>query len=756
MPVSPNFSETDLFAEAVSKFFGDNWWEILSASPAVKGPLIPLLAEINSVVFFGISAMCLIIFAMGSLNTANEGVMGGSKIQTFWWPLRAVFSMSMTFPVVKGGLSVFQVVLLIMVGYGGQMANELWTKGLGLMANSNFAVISAELPPHIEEEGRKAIKIAYDAAIAQKFYLKKQRDLEDSLRAQISDTSNPEVVAGLNYFKSAIYNGPGIIVDEFYDPKIHEHRPTIKESGWYLEYWAPTDQGLGINPGDFGSVFIPSPETDDPMMVAKRRAIVDAYKNVQPIAYKIVYNHKDINPNWHKNAFNAYMRQVANVYENFASIYPEDGQTQQVERFKQQAIKYGWASAGAYPILMSRMGEKARDRKMAMMKMAGINNVEAMRALDDNTYHQYKYTVDKGEAELEKHPSRESLKQHILKAAQSDSTENVIGEVLSEYMDSNPEWMINSLEETDPIIFFTVWGHKMVWGGVGMWTTGLGAAGLKGYVRGTNDSVWGAIAGTFSLSATEGASGAAIAMLDYIQWTISLVAGGVLLVGAFFAYVFPMIPTLYWIMAMTAYLFLVLEVACAAPFWAAAHALSTQEDGPAGELGKKGYYQFLEILIRPTLYMVGFFAVFIAMQASGWMTARILQLFSFAYDGANDASAFWTNGMITQLITALIFGAVYVFVFYWLCSEGFSNLPRNVINWIGGQGKTLGVGRAAEGMRAAIVGGVNFLGQGGGSQPSIAQDRSPDKNSGGGSGSDPNEPGEKAEGTGGSGIKKIK
>lgn len=728
IPDSPHFSDSDIFANAVAMLFGDEWWTAFSGGE-LTGPLIPMLEAVNTVVLCGISGMSLLVFAMGATSTANEGAIGGRKLHGFWWPLRAAFGISMTAPIAKGGLSIFQAILLMLLGWGGTLANNVWEYGVDHLARSNMTVINHELPPHIQEEARSVASIAFKAALTQNFYLKRQLDSIVAARELAEPTSDQKMVA-LLLNPISPWQGPAFEEDRHSSLGISSsHHNT--EHYWRLRFGGPFEKGYKLQKGDFGGFDILG-QVNDPMMIAKRNGIVAVYSVVEPVANDIV-NGRPVDSGWLKSAMNAYLSRVLPIYQNFANYYPDHDLTREVEAFRKEAIKYGWASAGAYPLLMSQLGEEARERQFMAIKMIPVRAEKALEAFDDITYGTFSKTITKADSLFNAEESLEPGKT-IQEASLGGDPENFFNKWVDYILGGKffLQIWINGLEQSDPITFYTRWGHRLVDAGIAMWGVGFVTALKQGTVKAANDSVVGQVAGALTSGNSINAGvGGLLAGLEYVQTWLLLAVSGLLMVGAFFAYVFPALPLMYWVIAVLAYAFLILELMVAAPLWAASHALSTQDEGFAGEMGRKGYFQFLEILIRPLLYVVGFFGVFIFMRMAGWLVARLFELYYFSYSAASESSVFWTNGAITTLAMIMVLGGMYVYLFHWLYTEGLSNLPRKVINWIGGQGQTLGVAQGAEQMRAAIVGGLATVGSGSGS--------------GGGGGGAPQAPGEPEE-----------
>jgi len=70
-------------------------------------------------------------------------------------------------------------------------------------------------------------------------------------------------------------------------------------------------------------------------------------------------------------------------------------------------------------------------------------------------------------------------------------------------------------------------------------------------------------------------------------------------------------------------LILVLEAVVAAPVWIAAHAMPEGE-GIAGEHGRRGYMMLINILLRPSLMVIGFFLSIVLISAFSKVALIIL------------------------------------------------------------------------------------------------------------------------------------
>jgi conjugal transfer/type IV secretion protein DotA/TraY len=124
-----------------------------------------------------------------------------------------------------------------------------------------------------------------------------------------------------------------------------------------------------------------------------------------------------------------------------------------------------------------------------------------------------------------------------------------------------------------------------------------------------------------------------------------------------------------------AWLMLVMESLCAAPLWAAAHALP-EGDGLAGDHGRKGYLLFLGVLLRPPLMVFGFLMAMALLNGLGRVIGLAFSAFGFDYlsEGFLGISGF--------MAFAVILGIVVVTA-AWKLFGLIGHLPDKVVGWIG-------------------------------------------------------------------------
>ena len=189
-------------------------------------------------------------------------------------------------------------------------------------------------------------------------------------------------------------------------------------------------------------------------------------------------------------------------------------------------------------------------------------------------------------------------------------------------------------------------------------------------------------------------NGAAKAIGSYV---LALVIG-IFVVGAIWAYYLPSVPFIIWTMGLLGWLIFLIEALVGAVVWAAGIALPEGE-GIFGPRGDQGVMLFLNVMFRPALMVIGFFASFILMGIVGPLIGGSFGVFmsgmySITGSGVTSSSPMSTImalNPITWLASSVVLTIIMLTVTHKIF--GLVNwIPENVFRWVGGQGVQLGEG----------------------------------------------------------------
>lgn len=171
------------------------------------------------------------------------------------------------------------------------------------------------------------------------------------------------------------------------------------------------------------------------------------------------------------------------------------------------------------------------------------------------------------------------------------------------------------------------------------------------------------------------------------------IAGG----GAALAYIIPMLPFLFWVLAVTGYFLLVVEAVVAASLWAVAH-LKMDGEGISGDSARQGYLMILALLMTPVLMVFGYIVGMTIFR----VTSGIIDIgFYYALAGLDGGPLTWLVGTAAVAVLIVISYIIMIERSFSLVSE----LPSRVLAWIGARAEVTR-GEEARMQGAAIAAGA--------------------------------------------------
>lgn len=167
------------------------------------------------------------------------------------------------------------------------------------------------------------------------------------------------------------------------------------------------------------------------------------------------------------------------------------------------------------------------------------------------------------------------------------------------------------------------------------------------------------------------ATGGALAISLAPLVIVMLTAGGIL------AFILPLMPFMFWIMAATGYFLLVAEAVVAVNLFALSH-LRMDGEGISGEANRQGWILILSLLMTPVLMVFGFLIGMTVFR----VTSGLLDI------GINAALSGVVGGGLIAMLLAIVFYSILIAVLYMLLIERSFSLtatfPGMVLRWIGG------------------------------------------------------------------------
>lgn len=162
--------------------------------------------------------------------------------------------------------------------------------------------------------------------------------------------------------------------------------------------------------------------------------------------------------------------------------------------------------------------------------------------------------------------------------------------------------------------------------------------------------------------------GVAIALLPI--FTALITAGSVLHL------LLPIMPFIFWILAVTGYFILVIEAMIAVNLWAIAH-MRMDGEGISGEAGRNGWLMLLALLLTPVLMVFGFLVGMTIFR----VTSAILDIGIYQAMSGILGGNLWVN--LIAIASYTIFMAIFYMVLLERSFSLVSEFPGRVLKWMG-------------------------------------------------------------------------
>ncbi len=266
-------------------------------------------------------------------------------------------------------------------------------------------------------------------------------------------------------------------------------------------------------------------------------------------------------------------------------------------------------------------------------------------------------------------------------ASAGDESADFLTKLLAPVARSMAEWTATSGdgEEADAMSSLISSGHAMI-------AAGWGAIAAGGVVM---------VASSNWLSSSVGAGGAATWFMDWSKW----VTGAIMLLGALRAYVIPMMPFIFVIMAGMATLAALMEAMIALPLWCLRWLQMDNGSDFAGESVQMGLLLIVNLALRPVLAVLALTAAYPVFDVT---LGTLDKLWPMAFLGQ-------TGGHVVGLIGFVVMTGMQMFLIWYACMRGFGqiwSLPDRVLAWVGqpGSGGEASMAAGAFGGMIAVAG----------------------------------------------------
>lgn len=695
LPGSPEVQNSDdLTHAAMTGLLGSAWSIIAGASSAAQSGwaafgeiIVTLLGFINSAAMLFVGASIFYQAGIFGLTTAHEGKkLGGSVFNSLWVPIRWVTGISFTVPVLNG-LSLLQVAMMGILGLSINMANFAWDGVGNAIVQASSAHVSTALPETTKESGEKIMPALVRSAAIQ---------IVADVRAGGRANYTPQSTSG------AAIEGDGYTITLDYDNGKAIFSADVPD-GLYSQQMARVTFDLPKSQQgqtDAGKIALEKQR----YVMSQVSAIAQLWTSAKEyaryyLAQQGITGRNVPNPGSAKGVIDAYAASVAARSQGLTKIVEDVYGDEYFGRslgMSEGKSKNGWATAGLHTFAIASAQSTANESLKTRVTVQPGSSITYSTTANDVMLH---FAVDPAEAMamsriagqasavstyigpeaarvidgIEQWFAKQSLGQAAGVAAESEDT--VSGWIARNLGIVHPDYRggksllaltVNKLEKENPLILLVDFGDTLL-------SLGAGFFGLDLAIG------WIPIAGNLT------------------QNTLSQAAlMGCIVCGVFLFYVFPFVPFFIWSWALLGWVLLVIKSMIAAPFWAISH-IAPAGHGFAGNQARKGYIMFLDIFARPTLMVCGAVVAIMITRYVGFLIGQ-LALVAFAGDAGQ-------VGVIKDLIVTAVLMLLLVTLSIYCFRVCVIDIPRKIIEWLGGIGSTLGEEKSNE--QTVIMGAVN-------------------------------------------------
>ncbi|KZX57832.1 hypothetical protein A3709_19605 [Halioglobus sp. HI00S01] len=614
----------DLSVELLTRMFGSvtNIGLDVGAIPETPDSLIGTLLEIVSTLcLYFVFIIVTWLSVVGLVNTGADGEVLGKSYSTEWIPLRLLTSVALLFPV-AGGFNSIQIAILwiAMQGVGG--ANYVWNAALEY-TQENRVLVAASTADDAEEAAATmfrgsmcahGINVSHgmtdcangpgeDCAIA---IDKINRDSTKNIRRQGNGRVNYTPANlfdtwGANYsgedrgFAAVAASG---FLSTFGFGTRRVNYPSTACGGWTVETYKP-EEGPERGPAE------------------------DYYKSLQDGLFEMQEEMDTIakgvvNSSNNRGSINPELT-AGEIYDSIAAYKTKHLAAQEALRVALSDIDIsaetktnpragGWITAGAYYNIFARASKQYY--RIAEIDVA----TEKPRGVEDNDDYADKYAplsraVLNAAASSDLMRSRVAEGQSMVLFTDSETTDS------EAVLETGLSFLMDALNETenspDPVAAASSWARAGINWGSWMWLALKGIEGALEVATAAKETIAGDVANKITGWGMV-VAGLQAALDTALTWFTAIALFSLPFLGAL-AYYLPLIPFIYWTIAVVGWVTMLFESLVAGSFWAVTFA-TPDGTGPISERAKAGFLIILTVFLKPITMIIALIGTIYIMQ----------------------------------------------------------------------------------------------------------------------------------------------
>lgn len=685
-PLTP--SNSDLSVQLLDKIFGAGW-QSFSGNPS--GFFQTILGVYDSALFAVVAVIGVYALMMGLAEAAHDGVPLGRRYSK-WMPFRIITAGAFMAPVANG-ISVVQAVFLWVSGMGIGLADNVWNVGTQYLIKSGPAIV------YSTDTGTEVAKDALQALVCQAWVNNNYYYLSQGKQTDLS--GNPLASPPSNWIQEnptsttfTITNPASTGYGSYFGAPPGGSVTTSVTEGVSFDGSAGT--GIPVSAcGAFTYSYDSSTPGSSLMSAAQASALKNMLSTLAPLANKIVGTPSSSgtpatgaptlpDPAPLFQAVNAYQTAVGKAA---AAVASQGSNATALNQWQATAQQAGWLSAASFyysfahqnqrlSALVSKKWQYTGPAIDSFAEIPGIGNFSLKNALSSTAG--YTKILDQVGNFAGNPPTPAAMATASGTVSTGSSMwAKFLNLISSPFISLVNAYSVMTTENGDPLLTMQAYGNNIIDAAeaIAIATTATAAAtgAVKSGVNGLSHiplvgGIIGGVGGVFA--------GASNEALKSVLPLIYAVIFTLIVFGAGLAYLSPMLPFIFFNWGVLLWTLILLEGLIAIPLWGIAHAQPEGEGFISGE-AKAGYLKVLDVLIRPSLLILGFFMVF---ELSDALMFLINNGYGAMISGLTAGSLTGVVGMLSLLLglNILIIGGMSKLFHF-----SFVSLPGQVLSWVG-------------------------------------------------------------------------
>lgn len=639
---------------------------------------------INGIAVFAAALAMLMTFFTGLAQSAHDGTVLGRRYSSLWVPLRAVIGLGFLTPL-PGGYSLLQAIVIWIGTWGSYFADQAWAAALGHLSEDNAPTTLMSTP-----STRGTVNALFNAAVCAaraQSVVRQAEGVPSSAVVTVTKVLPTRTIAYATKFMESglpsVGNGAQSIVIKggvSFDGAdgLAQSRAICGEVMLERSMALGGSLSATIQATAYEQISSLHAMSDDLMHLANE--LVEGRANGSSVRRQLL------------GIESAYALAEASRIQRYG-LAAADSMREAKALQLQRAGDGSWITAGAYYNTLSGMSNAIHESAAAEVISAAPRTDQMPASMRDDLepYLAAAGTLTQdssGTAAVD----REAAMAGVSAAGAGETSQPAVGltgRIASSAFRAG--WdramgaistfcrgLFNALVESmigqpgdDPIIKLQEFGHT----------------GLEGLMI--------AVFAGAAVAVIAGATGVGIPAAIAIFLGMMPTVAGIGLPLALLAYYLPLIPYIYWIFGLLAWVLLLLEAVAIAPMWAAAHVLPEGE-GLAGQHAKQGWVLMISLLLRPILMVMGFVAAVLVIRFMSYVVGTTFQMLIDANMVGRTFGILSTIAYLIAMVGIVIAVSKQSFALIYL-------IPDRALRFLGG-GESLGEMGGESGTRAA--GGV--------------------------------------------------